>query len=844
MIDGLHQGSSQELHKRALANAAANRFDEAKDLLHQALVSNPDDATILYDLGGLHNQTGDYWEALKIIERLVRLRPQDPLIYCHYGNMLKQIGNTDQAVAVLKRGVDLHPGFMPLWSDYLLALNYVDLDSETVLREHRRFGDYFESRCQPLNAKQPSAPIDRLKIGIVSADLRTHAVTAFAKSLFLQHDPERTEIYIYSNSQQSDATTQLLKQHTKVWREIAHLSDAEAAQIIYADQVHALIDFSGHTRGHRLGVFMHKPAPVQISWFGYLCTTGLSRMDYRFVDRELCPQSRSSFYSEQLIALDNSLPYSPLVELPKWAERSPHKPFTLGSFNNFIKVGLAVLRLWKRIMDALPQARLVIHIPGDSAFQESKLTMMVGLGFARNRLQVVADLPPREYLKAIHEVDLALDSFPHGGAVTTGDCLAVGVPVLTLLGERESGRATSSMLKQLGLGEFVAHSEEEYFEIAVRMGRSPQHLSEISKILREQDFDNSSAIRDAEATIRELASSPRTSSAHVINGDVFSHAEILNYLELSQKSSEELKNIFAGKNLSEIYTLFRRTLILRMGLRELNPLPVAFAPDMNPKAYHAGYPLSRLHSKLRKIILDKWALNQETWPLRELFPDDALVVRELKFIGSNVFKSIELQEVDLLIDELLGLNFKSVRAAVQQNRKYELLQDQELYLRLPSHLLQSSYLEIQAIIKVLDLAPNAKLVDLGSGLGRPGFLIGMKFPEMSFVGYEFVSERVAESKRIAALHKMKNVEFIEQDLGDPQFLPVLADCYLVYEPTSEKVCKKILKDLQTLARQSPISIVAIEANGLFLRELTQQSWLQETISRDKNWKFRVFQSHQ
>jgi len=84
-------------------------------------------------------------------------------------------------------------------------------------------------------------------------------------------------------------------------------------------------------------------------------------------------------------------------------------------------------------------------------------------------------------------VDIALDPFPFNGTTTTCEALWMGVPVITLRGHRHAGRVGASLLTQIGLTDLIAHSIEEYVEIAVALAGNSGRLDDLRHALRPRE---------------------------------------------------------------------------------------------------------------------------------------------------------------------------------------------------------------------------------------------------------------------------------------------------------------------------------------------------------------------
>jgi predicted O-linked N-acetylglucosamine transferase (SPINDLY family) len=280
-----------------------------------------------------------------------------------------------------------------------------------------------------------------------------------------------------------DGRTQRLQAESDHWYSIAGKPDLEVAERIRKDQIDILVDLEGHTGENRLLVFAHKPAPVQVTWLGYPNTTGMRTIDYRLTDAVADPPGEADkFHSEKLFRLEHGF----LCYLPDAAAPEAGPPpclesgqLTFGSFNNLAKVTSEVVRVWAEILHRQPLSRLVLKSKplADQACRERYLGLFAEQGIPADRLELLGWLPaPQNHLELYHRIDIGLDSFPYNGTTTTCEALWMGVPVVTLCGDRHAARVGASIMRQVGLEELVAHSEDEYIALAVALAQDRQRL--------------------------------------------------------------------------------------------------------------------------------------------------------------------------------------------------------------------------------------------------------------------------------------------------------------------------------------------------------------------------------
>ena len=379
----------------------------------------------------------------------------------------------------------------------------------------RRFGTLAASRVtRAFDHWREPAPGQPLRVGLVSGDFGNHPVGYFLEGLLRAADPARIAFLAFPSQPDEDELTARIKPLFAAWQPIHALDDAAAARLIHASGVQVLLDLAGHTAHNRLPVFAWRPAPVQAAWLGYFATTGVAEIDYIIGDPQVTPPAEASHFTETVWRLPETyLCFTPpeiaveVSELP--ARTSGH--FTFGCFNNLNKINDAVVRVWARVLHAVPNSRLLLK-----AFQLQDATVRDGirarfavLGIMDDRLLTEPPSSRAEYLHDYHRVDIALDPFPYPGGTTTCEALWMGVPVLTLRGNRFLSHAGETFARNAGLADWIAADEDEYVTVAARFAARLESLAGLRARLRDQVlasplFDAPRFARHFEAALWEM----------------------------------------------------------------------------------------------------------------------------------------------------------------------------------------------------------------------------------------------------------------------------------------------------------------------------------------------------
>jgi predicted O-linked N-acetylglucosamine transferase (SPINDLY family) len=500
----------------AVALQSLGRTDEAADCCRHALALRPVSAEIHNNLGNILKRQRKLEEATLCYRRALELRPDFAGARYNLGTTLKDQGEVGEAIALYRETLALAPGFVEAHTSLVFCSLYDPKnDSAALLREARLWN---ERHAQPLAPSRPNHenepdPNRRLRVGYVSPDFRDHPIANILLPLLANHDRGLVEVHCYAGVANPDHVTDRLRGQADVWRGTAGISDEQLAQRVRDDRIDVLVDLNQHLGGCRLLAFARRPAPVQVTWLGYPGTTGLSAIGYRLTDPHLDPPGETDAdYSERSIRLpDTFWCYDPMSEgdfecnaLPALAGA----PFTFGSLNNFCKVNADLLARWASVLRAVPGSRLLLLAPVGRA-RDRVLAQMEGNEVDRERIAFVDLQPRQEYLRTYHRIDVCLDPLPYNGHNTSLDAAWMGVPTVTLVGKTIVGRAGWSLLRNLGLPELAARSDDAYVAIAKGLADDLPRLAQLRAGLRVRMaisplMDGPRFARGVEAAYREM----------------------------------------------------------------------------------------------------------------------------------------------------------------------------------------------------------------------------------------------------------------------------------------------------------------------------------------------------
>jgi predicted O-linked N-acetylglucosamine transferase (SPINDLY family) len=478
--------------------AAAEAFDAALAARPAFAAARNNAGSLARTLGRMDDAQRHYRAALDLLSG--EAAAGNPLLdtersatYNNLGNVLKDTGALDAAVDCYRQALACDAGNLVAHSNLAYALTFQSDDGYALLAECRRLAAHHEAplRAGPRAHRNAPMPEKRLRIGYVSADFRDHCQSLFTVPLFAHHDHGPFEIVCYSSVERPDAMTRRLARHTDLWRDVRELDDDRLASLIRDDRIDVLIDLTMHMADGRPLLFARRPAPVQVAWLAYPGTTGSDAIGYRLTDPWLDPIDGGAArgddrYSERSIRLPDSFwCYDALSDEPA-ATALPvlrNGYVTFGCLNNPCKLTPHTMRLWARVLGAVPESRLRLLAPEGRARDRiaAGLTLQ---GISAERVEFVAFRPRREYLRTYHEIDLALDTFPYNGHTTSLDALWMGVPVVTRVGTTPAARGGLSQLSNLGLRELAAYTDDDYVQAATALANDVDRLSALRAGLR------------------------------------------------------------------------------------------------------------------------------------------------------------------------------------------------------------------------------------------------------------------------------------------------------------------------------------------------------------------------
>ncbi len=466
------------------------QIENAIENYKKAIQIKPDYAEAWNNMGSSLFEQNRFKDAIEHYRQALKLKPDYAEAWDNLGGVLEVIGEFKPAIESCRQALKHKPDYVKASSNLLYLLSYNVLYSpDQILEEHRDWDRiHGEKQKTTIYSHTKSTNSNkRLRIGYVSPDFRKHALSFFFEPILKNHDRNHVEVYCYSDVSNPDEVTERLKTMADEWCSTIGMSDKEVAQKIYTDEIDILIDLAGHTAKNRLTIFTYKPAPVQATYLGYCNTSGLKSMDYWITDTILHPEDTIELAVEKIIRLQRCwICYLPPADAPEIKpDTHANNIITFGSFNNFSKLSNEVVVCWSQLLKEVSDSRLVLKARqlADPFIQERILMQFAQNGITSDQLILLPNTP--SYMADYNKIDIALDTFPRTGGVTTADALWMGVPVITLAGKRYIERQGASILNAIGLDELITSTPEEYITRATTLTKDHTQRIELKTSLRE-----------------------------------------------------------------------------------------------------------------------------------------------------------------------------------------------------------------------------------------------------------------------------------------------------------------------------------------------------------------------
>ena len=466
------------------------KYSSAVLILEQGLKLNENSSDIVSNLAYSYRQLGNIFKAISFLEKEV-LNNKTAKILKSLGDNWCSAGEILKGIKFYKESIELDPNNLSAYESYIFNLNYLE---NFNIQEYFFVTQKIKSIITKYNKDELKDTINlnpkksKIRIGFVSADFRKHAVGHQVLDVikYLSENSE-LELYAYYNDYEEDDLTKKFKKFFKSWTKIILMDDLSVIKNIKADNIDILIDLSGHTSGNRLGIFINKPALIQISWAGYLASTGFDEIDYIIADKNSVTLDEEYQFKEKIWRMKNIWTILSKQDNIKVNDQIPsikNQYLTFGSFNNIKKINKTLINIWSKIL-CNSNSKLLLKTKelDDDIFRERFKSYFLANGVKEEQLIFEGFSDRYELLKKYNSIDLALDPFPYNGGTTSLECAWMCVPILTKKGKSFLSKCGESINLSLGLEELIANDTDEYILKAINYSKDINKIQKIKEYL-------------------------------------------------------------------------------------------------------------------------------------------------------------------------------------------------------------------------------------------------------------------------------------------------------------------------------------------------------------------------
>lgn len=396
-------------------------------------------------------------------------------------------------------------------SEAIGRIQYFDVPQERILALYEKFDTLMRaSHRSPFPLVLPKRTSGaRIRVGYFSPDFRRHVMGKLMLEVLSRHDNAVFEIYCYSllAENQEDDLTRSFRALSHKFVAVEPFSSFDTAKLIAEDDLDILVDLAAHSTSSRPDVLGYKPGRIQMTHLGYHGSVGLRTVDYKLTDRFADTPENQQYLLEELLPLDGCVfPFKHIAPAEQPVTRNmlgiPDDAVVFGAFAYIMKFSPRLMDSWRKILERVDGSVLAFS-PFYEDEKKSLLRQAEHMGIPPERVVFVPASRDDAANRARYQVvDLVLDTFPYGGGDATLAALDMGVPVVTLVGQRHAERASYSILMNLGVQGTIAASEAEYVEIACRLALDKNAREEIRQEI--QRGLQSSALVDISGYVRSL----------------------------------------------------------------------------------------------------------------------------------------------------------------------------------------------------------------------------------------------------------------------------------------------------------------------------------------------------
>ena len=467
---------------------------DARNLFLDSYNKAPDYIDALCNYSHVCVKLRDYSHAFKeLIEK--KKKGYNPKINEALARIYFFEGDIDKEVELFKEN-EKNNHLNPTTASHLLtSMNYSsNFDQKDYLNYCKIIDKKFSFSEDEINKLYKYRFDNNLRIGFISPDFKEHSIYYFLKTTFksLQQNSIKVVALNLRKGEDLDDISMEIKEQCDEWVDLSEVNDFDAANLIIQKKINILIDLCGHFARNRFRILKYKPSPIQVSWMGYVNTSGIKEIDYIISDKNLIKKDEEDHYTEKVLRLPKIWNCHTGINTNVSVNELPckkNKFVTFGCFNNSIKISESCINLWSKILTKIENSRLILKAQSkDSEIAQNKIIEK----FETNKIdsqRIILEKHKKDkddHLKIYNQIDISLDTFPYPGVTTSFESIWMGVPVLTKKGNNFVSRCGESININIGMNDFIAKDDDDYLRKAIELSKDRERLSSIRKTLREK----------------------------------------------------------------------------------------------------------------------------------------------------------------------------------------------------------------------------------------------------------------------------------------------------------------------------------------------------------------------
>jgi protein O-GlcNAc transferase len=479
---------AKQLLEQGVRHLDNQQIAEALKVLTTAAKLDPTNVHLWCVLGHAQERMGLFEIGRQSFTRAYKLNPRYPLALRNLASAELNIGNTERSLALADAAAEIEPDNPEIAALLLAATVSMSVDANALHARHVRAAKVREAVIVPLPKPSPHQAGSEIRIGYFSHHFYRFPLASFLPHVIAAHDRSKFRVYVFAAHGTMDAVTDEYIQSADEFHDLTTMNDDEAAAYIRARDIDVLIDMSGLVQFNRFGILSRRPARVQMSWLGYFSSPASAAIDFHLTDEYANPPGQTEhLFSEKLLRLPRcQYAYRPMVaDVPVAPSPLQHNRFvTFGWFCVSTKLNAVALAAYANIVAAVPDSRIVF-VAASKDLQQQIVKVFLSNNVKRQRITFLPKMAPDAYFRALSTVDICLDAFPMVGGTAVCDAIWMGTPVISMFLPRGFGGASSSILNQVGLGQWIAHDVDSYIANAIRLADARETIIDYRKNLRK-----------------------------------------------------------------------------------------------------------------------------------------------------------------------------------------------------------------------------------------------------------------------------------------------------------------------------------------------------------------------